>query len=88
VEGARDSCGLEVVCSSTSAACLQWLWMDADWRKWEHEDPWHWREGERRQWAEELFVAQTKRAKQRSDFKHRLLLQQYVHRAVQYSHLA
>lgn len=29
---------------------MLWLWADADWRRWEHEEPWSWDEAERRRW--------------------------------------
>ncbi len=40
----------------------QWLWHDADWRKWEQEDPWLWDELERRRWAEDIFRQQVGQA--------------------------
>ncbi len=36
----------------------QWLWHDADWRKWEQEEPWLWEEMERQRWAEDIFRQQ------------------------------
>ena len=46
----------------------QWLWTDADWRKWEAEEPWAWQPAARQRWAEDLFSQQMARRLERARF--------------------
>ncbi|GLI58995.1 hypothetical protein VaNZ11_000818 [Volvox africanus] len=54
---------------------MLWLWADADWRRWEQDEPWNWDEGERRIWAEELWRKQATRRLQRQRYVERLAAQ-------------
>ncbi|EFJ53327.1 molecular chaperone [Volvox carteri f. nagariensis] len=49
-----------------------WLWADADWRRWELDEPWNWGEEERRKWAEELWRKQATRRLERQRFAERM----------------
>jgi hypothetical protein len=57
-----------------------WLWFDADWRKWEEEDPWHWDPEARRRWARDLLTQQVQRAKERRRFEERQERERWVAR--------
>jgi len=48
-----------------------WLWFDADWRKWEEEDPWHWQAEGRRRWAGDLLRQQAARQQERRRYQER-----------------
>ncbi|KAG2447707.1 hypothetical protein HYH02_007167 [Chlamydomonas schloesseri] len=47
---------------------MLWLWADADWRRWEHDEPWNWDEEERRKWAEDLWRKQALRRLERQRY--------------------
>eukprot|EP00198_Chlamydomonas_reinhardtii_P006088 XP_001695424.1 predicted protein [Chlamydomonas reinhardtii] len=56
---------------------MLWLWSDADWRRWEHDEPWNWDEEERRKWwvlreehvaAEQLWRKQAMRRLERQRY--------------------
>ncbi|GLC77062.1 hypothetical protein PLESTF_001879200 [Pleodorina starrii] len=49
-----------------------WLWADADWRRWEHDEPWNWDEEERRKGAEELWRKQASRRLERQRYVERM----------------
>ncbi|GFR51013.1 hypothetical protein Agub_g13340 [Astrephomene gubernaculifera] len=51
---------------------MLWLWSDADWRRWEHDEPWNWDEEERRKWAEELWRKHALRRLQRQRHSQRM----------------
>ncbi|KAG2430256.1 hypothetical protein HXX76_010354 [Chlamydomonas incerta] len=47
---------------------MLWLWADADWRRWEHDEPWNWVEEERKKWAEDLWRKQALRRLERQRY--------------------
>ncbi|PNH10249.1 Chaperone protein DnaJ [Tetrabaena socialis] len=51
---------------------MLWLWSDADWRRWEHDEPWNWDEAVRRKRAEELWRKQAVRRLERERYVERL----------------
>lgn len=50
----------------------QWLWLDSDWRRWEHDEPWAWEEARRQRWAEDLYAQQIHRRLERARFLERM----------------
>ncbi|KAG2492363.1 hypothetical protein HYH03_009311 [Edaphochlamys debaryana] len=52
---------------------MLWLWSDADWRRWEHDEPWNWDPQERRKWAEQLWRRQAARRLERQRFVARMV---------------
>ncbi|KXZ44873.1 hypothetical protein GPECTOR_61g826 [Gonium pectorale] len=57
---------------SANPEYMLWLWADADWRRWEHDEPWNWDEEERRKWAEDLWRKQAVRRLERQRFVERM----------------
>ena len=52
----------------------QVLRVNAEWRRWEEADKWHWDEGKRKRWAEGLWRAQQLRHLRRVEFARQLQL--------------